>query len=66
MGGGNEADEHRGECAVEEGATGNFGAYRDGRAAQITPYMKEIYIIQLIKKKILDHCAEVAAAAASS
>jgi len=30
----------------------------------ITPYMKEIYIIQLIKKKIVDHCLEVAAGAA--
>jgi hypothetical protein len=32
----------------------------------ITPYMKEIYIIQMIKTKIINHCAEVAAAAASS
>jgi hypothetical protein len=32
---------------------------------QITPYMKEIYIIRLIMKKITDHCAEVAAAASA-
>ena len=29
---------------------------------QITPYMREIYIIQLIKTKIIDHCNQVAAA----
>jgi hypothetical protein len=28
---------------------------------QITPYMREIYIIQMIKNKINDHCNEVAA-----
>jgi len=27
----------------------------------ITPYMREIYIIQMIKTKIIDHCNEVAA-----
>jgi hypothetical protein len=29
---------------------------------QITPYMREIYIIQMIKTKIIDHCNQVAAA----
>ena len=28
--------------------------------------MKEIYIIQMIKTKIIDHCNEVAAAAAAN
>ncbi len=27
---------------------------------QITPYMREIYIIQMIKQKILEHCLAVA------
>ncbi len=30
------------------------------RAEQITPYMREIYIIQMIKTKIINHCLEVA------
>jgi hypothetical protein len=34
-----------------------------GGGLQITPYMREIYIIQMIKTKIIDHCNEVAAAA---
>ena len=30
------------------------------RRMQITPYMREIYIIQMIKTKIINHCLEVA------
>jgi len=30
----------------------------------VTPYIKEIFIIQLIKTKVLEHCAQVAAGAA--
>jgi hypothetical protein len=26
---------------------------------QITPYMREIYIIQMIKTKIIEHCNQV-------
>jgi len=50
-----------GKKVAQENAQNEGAAYK----LSITPYMKEIYIIRLIMKKITDHCAEVAAAAAA-
>jgi len=43
---------------AQETANDENSAYK----LTITPYIKEIYIITMIKNKILDHCAQVAAA----
>ena len=57
MGEGGEGGEKGIVVALEGVAAGAEMLNRCRHAWQISPYLKEIYVIQLIKRKITDRCA---------